>query len=162
MIPRFDQPPRRGQKYRSRPGVYAILWRGGRLLLTFQSAPVPEFQLPGGGIDRGESPLPALAREVREETGWTIGAARRLGSYRRFVYMPDYDIWAEKLCTIYLARPGLRLGPPSEAGHRAVWTSPAAALDLLENPGDRHFLAGFLGGAPTVPGPRSADRRSGG
>jgi 8-oxo-dGTP diphosphatase len=26
--------------------------------VTHQAAPVPEFQLPGGGIDKGEQPIP--------------------------------------------------------------------------------------------------------
>ena len=41
-----------------------FLPRGGDLLLTHQSRPLPEFQLPGGGIDPGETPLQALRREV--------------------------------------------------------------------------------------------------
>ncbi len=82
MIPRYGPPPGR-QNYRLRPGAYAVLIRGDRVLLTFQHQPTPEFQLPGGGIDPGESPLAALHREVLEETGWTIATPRRLGAYRR-------------------------------------------------------------------------------
>lgn len=144
MIRRFDQPPRADRRYTLRPGVYAILARDGAVLLTHQAEPWPEYQLPGGGIDRGEQPLPALHREVLEETGWTIRVSRRLGAFRRFTYMPEYDLWAEKLCTVYLARPVQRIGPPSEPGHTAVWADPAAAARILGNPGDRHFLSSLL------------------
>jgi 8-oxo-dGTP diphosphatase len=130
-----------GQRYRRRPGVYAVLLRGDSLLTTFQMEPLPEFQLPGGGIDQGEHPIAALHREVFEETGWKIAIARRLGAFRRFTYMPEYDLWAEKLCTIYLARPIRRLGPPSEAGHSAVWLPVEEAVHRLGNPGDRAMLA---------------------
>jgi 8-oxo-dGTP diphosphatase len=114
------------------------------MLLTHQADPVPEFQLPGGGIDKGESPIAALHREVFEETGWTIGMPRRIGAFKRFTYMPEYDLWAEKLCLIYLARPVRRIGPPSEAGHQAIWMSPTLAVERLDNEGDRHFLARIL------------------
>ena len=130
-----------GQRYRRRPGVYAVLLRGNSILTTFQQAPVPEFQLPGGGIDAGEQPVAALHREVIEETGWKIGLIRRIGAFRRFTYMPEYDLWAEKLCTVYLARPVLCLGPPSEAGHTAVWLPVDDAVARLGNPGDRAMLA---------------------
>ncbi len=123
-----------------RHGVYAVLALDGDVLITHQAEPDPEFQLPGGGIDPGESPLRALHREVYEETGWTITGARRIGAYRRFTYMPEYDKWAEKLCTIYLARPARRLGPPSEPGHQALWVPARDAAQILDNEGDRHFL----------------------
>lgn len=145
MIRRFEQPPQYGRRYRRRPGVYAVLLREGQILLTHQAAPDPEFQLPGGGIDPGEHPIAALHREVREETGWTIALQRRLGVFRAFTYMPEYDLWAEKVCTIYLARPTLCLGPPTEVGHTAVWAAPRAALDLLANDGDRAILAQMMG-----------------
>lgn len=89
---RFGQTPTSGQKYRRRPGVYCILLREGSVLTTFQSNPIPEFQLPGGGIDQGEHPITALHREVREETGWRIKVQKRLGCYKRFTYMPEYDL----------------------------------------------------------------------
>jgi len=111
------------------------------LLLTCQYDPAPDLQLPGGGIDPGESPLTALHREVHEETGWSISKPRKIGAFRRFVYMPEYDLWAEKLCHIYVARPVRQLGPPREKGHEAVWVNQEKAGSLLGNPGDRHFAA---------------------
>ena len=145
MIRRYGEAVRAGMRYTRRPGVYAILPQGDSLLVTHQAEPTPEFQLPGGGIDKGEHPIAALHREVFEETGWHVGAPVRLGAFRRFTYMPEYDLWAEKLCSIYLAHPVRRLGPPSEAGHRAVWMPAQAGLDLLGNDGDRAMLARALG-----------------
>ena len=145
MIRRFGERVKPGQAYGRRPGAYAVLLREGRVLVTFQQAPTPEFQLPGGGIDPGEGPVQALHREVLEETGWTIAAPRRIGAYRRFTYMPEYDRWAEKLCAVYLARPAMRRGAPSEPGHSAHWLAPAAAVRALGNAGDRHFLLHALG-----------------
>jgi 8-oxo-dGTP diphosphatase len=140
MIRRYGDRVKQGQRYRRRPGVYAVLLRGDALLTTFQMEPLPEFQLPGGGIDRGEQPIAALHREVFEETGWKIDVTRRIGAFRRFTYMPEYDLWAEKLCTVYLARPIHRLGPPSEAGHTAVWLPVEEAVLRLGNEGDRAML----------------------
>jgi len=140
MIRRFGDTPRDDVAYRIRPGAYAILLRAGRMLVTHQSAPLPELQLPGGGIDPGEQPLQALHREVFEETGWLISRPRRLGAFRRFTYMPDYGIWAEKLCVVYAAHPVRALSAPSEPGHRAVWITPHAAAASLGNAGDRHFV----------------------
>ncbi len=142
---RVYEKPAPGRRYRLRPGAYVILLRGRDLLLTHQCDPEPEFQLPGGGIDPGETSIAALHREVFEETGWRIGRPKRLGAYRRFVYMPEYDLWAEKLCHVFLARPVLRLGPPAEEGHSAVWTSLALAPALLADTGARDFVAGVIG-----------------
>ena len=140
MIPRFGDPRERRRSYRFRRGSYAVLISGGSVLLTHQAAPVPEYQLPGGGIDAGESALHALHREVREETGWRIAPLRRLGAFRRFTYMPEYDEWAEKLCAIYLARPVRALEAPREAGHSAVWMPIGEAVARLADGGNRHFL----------------------
>ena len=139
MIRRYGEPVQ-SQNYRLRPGVYVVLPLNGSVLLTHQMEPQPEFQLPGGGIDPGESPIVALHREVLEETGWRIANPRRLGVYRRFTYMPEYDLWAEKICHIYTARPVLRCGPPTEKGHTAIWALASVAPDLLVDDGCRSFL----------------------
>ena len=144
MIRRFGTPPNVGQVYKPRPGAYVVLLEGDYMLVMRQEAsaklPEAELQLPGGGIDPGESPIAALHREVLEETGWRISTPRRLGAFRRFAYMAEYDKFAEKLCTIYVARPVRRLGPPIEPGHTAVWLHRYEAKRTLANWGDRSFI----------------------
>lgn len=145
MIRRYGDSAVIGRRYVLRPGAYAILPRGGQLLLTYQGGIFSEYQLPGGGIDPGESPVQALYREVFEETGWRITSPRRLGAFRRFVFMPEYDLWAEKLCHIYLALPVRCLGKPPEKDHTAVWAAPDVAATVLYNAGDRSFVAKLFG-----------------
>ena len=143
MMRRFGDAPESGRSYTLRTGAYAILPGRNGLLLTHQDAPEPEVQLPGGGVDPGESPVQALIREVYEETGWRIARPIRLGAYRRFTYMPEYDLWAEKLCLIYMALPVVCYGNPTEPDHTALWMSQRDALTHLANSGDRNFVERF-------------------
>lgn len=143
MIRRVGPPPEQGRRYILRAGAYAILPLKRRLLLTGQMGEALDIQLPGGGIDPGESPVQALHREVREEIGWCISAPRRLGAFRRFVYMPEYDLWAEKLCHIYVAHPVYQVAEPIEADHVTLVLDPSEAAAALGNDGDRQFVQAF-------------------
>ena len=65
-----------------RPAAYALVRRGDAVLLTRISATgyhTGSWTLPGGGIDHGESPHEAVAREVREETGLEVEVGNLLG-----------------------------------------------------------------------------------
>ncbi|TMM52621.1 NUDIX hydrolase [Sulfitobacter sabulilitoris] len=145
MIPRIGPAPDATQRYQLRPGAYAILPLERRVLLTLQTGQTPDIQLPGGGIDPGEAPLQTLHREVMEETGWRIAFPRRLGAFRRFVYMPDYGIWAEKLCHVYVARPVRQIADPTEPDHHTIVLAPDDAIAALGNDGDRMFLNAYFG-----------------
>lgn len=131
------------QTYTDRPGAYGLIWESGMLLVTEEQSDINEFQLPGGGIDPGESPLQALHREVREETGWVIAPVSKLTTYQRYTYMPDYDLWARKICQIYLCRPVFKKSEPLETHHTEVWMTPESAINLLASPGDVDVVAGF-------------------
>jgi len=141
---RFGKSPLKGVSYKIRHGAYAIILRGRDMLVTEQMEPFPEFQLPGGGIDPGEGPIQALHREAFEETGWKIAPVRRLGVYTNFTYMEEYDLWAQKICHIYLCRPVIRRDVPSEPHHNAVWMTPETAAERLGPSGDRAFVRSFL------------------
>ena len=112
--------------------------------LTHQKNPKPEIQLPGGGIDLGESQTTALHREVLEETGWRISILRRLGAYQRYTYMPEYGFHARKICHIFLARAIHRVGEPTEPGHTAIWSNPRDVINKLASEGDAAFVENFL------------------
>lgn len=130
--------------YKHRPGVYGVILHGDNVMLTHQALPESEIQLPGGGIDAGESAIQALHRECLEETGWKVQIDRRLGAYQRFTYMVDYEFWAQKICHIYLCRPVYKLHEPIEPYHSTVWTDVNHALELMSNEGDCDFLHAAL------------------
>lgn len=146
LMRRFGDPYNFAQTYTARPSVYAVLEDRGQLLLTEQNDrwSGPQLQLPGGGIDPGEGPIDALHRECMEETGWRIAIRRRLTAYRWFVYMPEYDLWADKICHIYLAHPVREVRAPSEPDHRTLWMGARQAANRVYSPGDRALLSALL------------------
>jgi 8-oxo-dGTP diphosphatase len=129
--------PFRPRPYRDRIGAYAVVAGARGLLLVDQDG---ELQLPGGGIDPGESPLQALHREVGEETGWRIAAPRRLGAFQRFAWLPDYGYWARKVQLVYLARAVRPLGIELEPGHLPLWLPAPEAARRLDIEGDREMV----------------------
>lgn len=146
MIRRFSPPPDPSVRYSARPGAYAILAgtgaRAGQVLLT----ETDEVQLPGGGVDPGEGVMAALHREVWEETGHRARALRRLGAFRRFVWMPEYSMHADKLCHVYAGLAGPRVGPPVEPEHTVLWVPAGDVPDVLGVEGDRAFARLWLRG----------------
>ncbi len=67
---------------KQRVAAYALVRRGDEVLLTRHSPRGPRpgtWTLPGGGVEHGEPPAAAAAREVREETGLTAEVGELLG-----------------------------------------------------------------------------------
>lgn len=50
-------------------------------VLLIQRRDVPVWVLPGGGIEPNETPEEAIAREIFEETGFTVKTERLVGAY---------------------------------------------------------------------------------
>ena len=67
---------------RQRLAAYALVVRDGAVLLTRNSVRGPRpgtWTLPGGGVDHGEAPAAAVAREVLEECGLEATVGQLLG-----------------------------------------------------------------------------------
>ena len=62
------------------PGVTALIRDGERVLLA-RSVGSEVWSLIGGGVEPGEEPADAVAREVHEETGARVRVGRIIGAY---------------------------------------------------------------------------------
>ena len=75
------------------------------------------WEIPAGGVDDGETPDVAAAREILEETGWAVGHVRHLASY-----LPTNGLSDQKF-HLFLGTGATRLGEPSDPGEaeRVEW-----------------------------------------
>lgn len=83
-----------------RVAIYGVLVEQGKVLLTDTKVPsgiITNF--PGGGLELGEAPLVALAREFREETRIDVRVRELLFCSREFHQNPEYP--TEQLMHIY-------------------------------------------------------------
>jgi ADP-ribose pyrophosphatase YjhB (NUDIX family) len=63
-------------------GVFAALFdETGRVLCVKRGYGPRNWTIPGGGVEAGESPIEALVREVREETGYRVEIGELVGGY---------------------------------------------------------------------------------
>jgi 8-oxo-dGTP diphosphatase len=82
-----------------RPSAYGIVIKDGALLLSKQ---VGGYDLPGGGVDLGESPEEAVIREIKEETGLTATNSKILEVRVSYFKLPrSYDEFVEAIMFYY-------------------------------------------------------------
>jgi ADP-ribose pyrophosphatase YjhB (NUDIX family) len=88
--------------------VQAVVLQGDQVLLIKRTSP-RVWELPGGGVEDGESLVDAIAREVCEESGVQVHVERKLGIYQRLGFRPHDGI-------VFVCTPtGGKPGPGDEA-----------------------------------------------
>ncbi len=86
------------QKFRV--ALYGVLVENGQVLMANTRIPSGVItNFPGGGLDLGEAPLEAVARECKEETGLTVAVKELLFCSQRFQQNPEYP--TEQLMHIF-------------------------------------------------------------
>lgn len=121
--------PQPGIGYRDRPGAYALAFEPARGLLVLDTE--DGLELPGGGIEAGEGPVEALARELVEETGYRLAGYRPLVGARQYLTRPVVGKFYHKLCSFYLVSLAGPPAAPSEPDSRPRWCAPQAALGAM-------------------------------
>jgi 8-oxo-dGTP diphosphatase len=64
-----------------RTGAFGVIFDADRRVLLCHRRDIDAWNLPGGGVEAGESPWDAAVREVREEVGLDVEIVRLTGLY---------------------------------------------------------------------------------
>jgi 8-oxo-dGTP pyrophosphatase MutT (NUDIX family) len=120
-----------------------ILDAQGRVLLVRQTY-MTGWRIPGGGIDRGETPEAALRRELKEEIGLSGGEARLFGLYSRKVW------WLTHITALYLIE-GATVNFQRNFEVRAIIWAPPDAAPPDTAPGTARRLAELAAGTGPSP-----------
>jgi 8-oxo-dGTP diphosphatase len=122
---------------RAAGGVVTRETPAGREVLVIHRTRHRDWSLPKGKLKRGETPAEAALREVREETGYQVELAGKIGEIRYEVRGAPkvVEFWNMRA----LGSPG-EIADPSEV-EGAVWMPPDEALARLDYPLEREILA---------------------
>jgi 8-oxo-dGTP diphosphatase len=135
-----SSPPAQSARACFRIGVFAVIERDGRYLLA-RRRDIGWWNLPGGGLEAGETVDEGLAREAREEVGVEIEIVRLVGVYSK---PGKQEVVLTFLCRL---RDPQAQPTTSEEVSEVAWVAPEALpADLL--PKHRQRLEDTLLGRP--------------
>jgi 8-oxo-dGTP diphosphatase len=117
-----------GEDYFVRPSAYAIVEDGKGNVATVIT-PLGLF-LPGGGIEAGETPGEAVAREAREECGLLVRADREIAQAVQFSYSKTERCHFEKRI-VFLHATLFGTTAAVEPDHELVWQPAATAASRM-------------------------------
>ncbi|MEV6819191.1 NUDIX domain-containing protein [Nocardiopsis dassonvillei] len=124
---------------RSAPGAGAVVMDDhDQVLLEWRHRFIPDtwgYEIPIGGINPGETPEAAAAREVEEETGW------RPGPLRPLIYIQPTPGISDSEHHIFFADAAEHVGHPAEdwEAERIEWVPLADVPKLV---GERKLVSG--------------------
>lgn len=141
-VPVFGYPPAEGRAV-VRPSAYGLIANLAERVAVVRT-PHGLF-LPGGGIESGETPREAIAREVREECGIELSIGSWSVRAIDFVYSEAERTHFEKRSTFVEARSSGNRVASGELDHQLEWALPADAIANLAHASHRWAVGQWLG-----------------
>lgn len=131
-----------GKKYTKRPGSYVIIERKEDEKIAIVTEGKTYFFL-GGGIEKEETEMEALKREVIEEAGYSM---------KNIKYFDKVTAWADGgkrgpldvTATFYIANFDEKIVEPIEKDHRVLWINPKDYKDKLFHEYQRYILDKYI------------------
>jgi len=144
-VPQFGQPDP-ARSYPDRPAAFVIVESDGRIALarvTFENGG-GRLDLPGGGLDPGETAQQAAARECGEEVGLRVAIEDEVARADHY-FTNEYDSRVNTRGAFFAARlvseaPELKI----EDDHALEWLTPHEALVQLDRESHVWALAAWL------------------
>ncbi len=101
--------------------VHAIVEKDGALLLEKRTGPILEtgkWSLPAGFLNRGETAVQGVLRELKEETGWE-GEVVRLFRINTNPDRPNED--RQNIAIEFIVKPIQKVGEPDHESSKVEW-----------------------------------------
>jgi 8-oxo-dGTP pyrophosphatase MutT (NUDIX family) len=124
---------------RTAPGAGAVVLNGAdEVLLEWRHRFIPDtwaYEIPIGGVEHGETPEAAAAREVEEETGW------RPGPLRPLLYLQPTPGISDSEHHVFFADSAEHIGDPADdwEAERVEWVPLSEVPKLVA---DRKIVSG--------------------
>ena len=136
-----------GRAYPDRPAAFVLVLHEGRLACVRVAwrRGGPKIDLPGGGIDPGETPAAAAARECGEEAGLKVSVPGEPFAAADHYFINDLDQTNNTRGVFYEGRldgfaPELKI----EHDHTLLWIDPLEALRVLDRDSHAWAVAAWL------------------
>ncbi|UBV42138.1 NUDIX domain-containing protein [Deinococcus taeanensis] len=114
-----------------RVGAGVAVLRDGSVLLV-RCRDNGRWDVPGGGAGTGETPEVTARRELREETGLSVGLLTPLGVYRHRHMYPDGNVVAWETHVFTAAFAGGEVRASDDAAEARWWPRTALPQDVSE------------------------------
>ena len=145
-VPQFGR-PEPGRDYPDRPAAFVVLERAGKIACVRVAwrRGGPKIDLPGGGLDPGETPQQAAARECGEEAGLKVAVEGEAFVEADHYFINDEGAANNTRGRFFTGRlvaeaPELKI----EDDHSLVWLEPMEALRALDRDAHAWAVAAWL------------------
>lgn len=129
-------------EYIKRPGAYAIIINKNDDKIGIVTDGKGYFYL-GGGIEKGETKLEALKRELIEEAGYSIKNIREFEEVSSYIFSDDKG-YLEVIASVYIAEFDERIAEPVEKDHTVLWVKPEEYVSKMFREWQRYIMERFM------------------